>query len=90
MELNVKASTNVYEGLELEPRITGFDDAEKIGLRVGRAVRDWLRNVPISKSGRRMRIEIDASWSDGQKPVPAAIDGAGATMAPKRRRRKKS
>ena len=90
MELNVKVSTNVYEGFKLEESITGFDDAEKIGLRVGRAVRDWLRAVPISKSGRRMRLEVDAAWQDGEKSVPAAIDGAGAVMARKRRRRKKS
>lgn len=90
MKLEVKVSTNVYEGFELEESITGFDDAEKIGLRVGRAVRDWLRSVPISKNGRHMRLEVDAQWRDGSAVIPAAIDGAGAVMAPKRRRRKKA
>lgn len=64
MQLNVKVSTNVYEGFELDQAITGFDDAEKIGQRVGRAVRDWLRAVPISKNGRRMRVDIDAGWAE--------------------------
>jgi hypothetical protein len=90
MELKVKVSTNLYEGFELEQTIANFDDAEKIGLRVGRAVRDWLRNVPISRNGRLMRLEVGANWLDGDKPVPTAIDGAGAVMKPKRRRRKKS
>lgn len=84
MELHVKVSTNVYEGFELDQAITGFDDAEKIGLRVGRAVRDWLRAVPISKNGRRMRVEIDAGWAE----IPSVA--IKETKRSRRRRKAKS
>jgi len=81
VELKVEVSTNVFEGFELDHTITGFDDAEKIGQRVGRAVRDWLRSVPISKNGRRMRIEVDATWQEaGRVKI--------AEEKPKRKRKK--
>lgn len=81
MELHVEVSTNVYEGFELDQAITGFDDAEKIGARVGRAVRDWLRAVPISKNGRRMRVEISAGWREAPQVKVQEHE-------PKRRRKK--
>ena len=90
MELHVKADTNVYEGFELEESITGFDDAEKIGLRVGRAVRDWLRAVPISKNRWHMRIQVDAQWRDGKAPTVAERAATATDAAARQRRRKRA
>lgn len=87
MELHIKVSTNVYEGFELEESIAAVDDAEKIGQRVGRAVRDWIREVPITNSGRHLRLEVDARWHNGAKP--AVVERAATTNDKPARRRKR-
>lgn len=64
MELRVEVSGH-REDFERESFIVkGFDDAEKIGTKVGRAVRDWLRRVPVRKQGQRIRVEVNAGWTE--------------------------
>jgi hypothetical protein len=81
MQLKVTVNSWGEEGLDIEENITGFDDAEKIGTRVGRAVRDFLRHVPLTRNGARTHIDIRAEYVEREPRAPAA-------QAPKRRRKK--
>jgi hypothetical protein len=90
MQLKVQVSTNVYEGFELEETLVSFDDAEKIGQKVGRAVRNWIREVPLTKNGRRMRIEVNAGWHEAAQRAAAESTENGAAAKPARRRRKRA
>jgi len=90
MKLVITARTDYREGFELKETVRGFDDAEKIGIRVGRAVRDFVRNVPLSKNGKRIRFDVFAEWRDGKRAAPVETSDAVGATAPKRRRPKKA
>jgi hypothetical protein len=81
MQLKVSVTSWGEEGLEIEENITAFEDAEKIGVRVGRAVRDFLRHVPLTRNGAHTRIDVRAEYVEREPRAPAA-------QAPKRRRKK--
>lgn len=81
MQLKVEITSWGEEGLDINETISSFEDAEKIGTRVGRAVRDFLRHVPMTKNGARTQIRIDAAFTE--REPRASADGQ-----PKRRRKK--
>lgn len=58
--------------------ITDFQDAEKIGLKAGRAIRDFIRNVPLRAGHHHERVAVDCVWEEQ------------AAAEPKPRRRKKA
>lgn len=81
MQLKVEIGGFGQEEIDIEQTIADLDDAEKIGIRVGRAVRDFLRNVPMRRTGSRMTIFVHANWIE-REPRAAAED------KPRRRRKK--
>jgi len=50
--------------------IKTFDDLDKLALRVGRAVKRWVREVPLRKQGSSATITLKACWVErgGEKP----------------------
>jgi hypothetical protein len=81
MQLKVEVGGFGQEEIDIEQTIVDFDDSEKIGLRVGRAVRNFLRNVPIRRASSRMTIYVTAGWVEREPR-------AAANGAPKRKRKK--
>jgi hypothetical protein len=81
MQLKVTVSSWGEEGLEIDETIGSFEDAEKIGTRVGRAVRDFLRHVPLTRNGAHTQFDVRAGYVE--REPRAAADGA-----PKRKRKK--
>jgi hypothetical protein len=61
--------------------LTEFDQAEGIGAKVGRVVRDFVRTRPIRKGGTRLALDVRATWREDSPAAPA-------TPATKRRRKK--
>lgn len=81
MQLKVEVVGFGQEEIDIEQTISDLNDAEKIGIKVGRAVRDFLRNVPMRRAHSRMNIVVTAAWYEGAPR--AAKDGST-----KRRRKK--
>jgi hypothetical protein len=50
--------------------VTDFDQQEKIGVRCGRLVRDWLRQVPHRRDGDSTFIRLEAEWDQSEPPAP--------------------
>lgn len=44
--------------------ITQLDQAEGIGAKVGRVVRDFVRTRPIRKGGTRLQLDVRATWRE--------------------------
>jgi hypothetical protein len=65
--------------------IKTFDDLDKLALRVGRAVKAWVRQTPMRKQGSHTELDVRAFWVErgGGEAEP---ESAGS--APARRRRK--
>jgi hypothetical protein len=61
--------------------LTQLDQAENIGAKVGRVVRDFVRTRPIRKGGSRLALDVRATW---REDAPEA-----AEKATTKRRRKK-
>ena len=70
--------------------LTQLDQADSIGLKVGRVVRDFVRSRPIRKSGTRLQMDVRATWRDDNHIAQTAETVPAAAEPPKRRRRKKS
>lgn len=81
MQLKVEIGGFGNEEIDIEQTITDLDDAEKIGTKVGRSVRDFLRNVPMRRTGSRMTIYVHANWVEREPRMRAE-------PKPKRRRKK--
>lgn len=69
--------------------VAEFDDAEKIGVLVGRQVRDWLRARPFRASGTRVRFDVRAWWTNGTKAEPEVEEDAVEDQPPKPRRKRR-
>ena len=85
MQLKVSVTSWGEEGLDLERIVSSFEDAEKIGTQVGRAVRDFLRHVPMTRSGAHTQIDVRASYVEREPRASAASAGA---PVPRKRRKK--
>ena len=48
--------------------ITQFKDLDKIAARVARAVRSFLRRVPVRASSSRARFDVTAWYEEGEAP----------------------
>jgi len=81
MQLKVEIGSWCEDGLEIGEVITSFDDAEKIGARVGRAVRDFIRRTPMTRGGAHTRIDVVAYYTEREPRAPSA-------QAKKRRKKK--
>jgi len=61
--------------------LTQLDQAEGIGAKVGRVVRDFVRTRPIRKGGTRLQLDVRATWHELEPR-------AESNGRPKRRRKK--
>ncbi len=71
-----------------EFELNTFADQDKVAARIARAVRNWIRVVPVRASGSRLNLAVTASWveaSPNHTHTKAAAD-AGAP-APKRKKK---
>lgn len=71
--------------------VAEFDDAEKIGVLVGRQVRDWLRARPFRASGTRVRFDVHAWWTTASSSTSgsAFVPVEDQPPKPRRKRRRK-
>lgn len=90
MQLNVSLYRDGEKLTLSRDALIEFDDADKIGIQVGRAVRDWLRQRPVRASGTRTRFDVHAWWTMGDQHNPAAEGVETVDHSPKRRRRKRA
>lgn len=84
--MQLKIVVNGLGGVDISENqvIKTFDDLDKLALRVGRAVKAWVRQVPVRKQGSHATLDLRAAWVErGEKAEP---ESAGS--APARRRRK--
>lgn len=70
--------------------VTQLDQAEGIGMKVGRVVRDFVRSRPIQKGGTRLQLDVRTIWREDNHTSSAEVPDAGEERPPRRRRRKKS
>lgn len=90
MQLNVSLYQDGKKLALGHEEVISFDDADKIGVQVGRIVRNWLRERPFRQSGTRTQFAVHAWWTLNGPAAPAAVADEVGEQRPKRRRRKKS
>lgn len=77
-----------YDGREDEDNevfsVATFQDAEKIGLRAGRALRDFIRNVPMRPGVHRESVRVECTWEEA-----AVVERAATTREDRKPRRKR-
>jgi len=88
MQLEVKLLRNGQSLPDVSWTLTRLYEAERIGLRVGRAVRDFIRSTPLRIGPARLRLDVVARWRDGATVEPAAPADTVEDQPPKRKRRK--
>lgn len=64
MQLHVSLKSWGDDGLDIEQTVTSFDDLDKIANKVGRAVKSFLRAVPVRKQRSRQQFTVDATWTE--------------------------
>lgn len=62
MQLTVRLGGYGSQELSGSHVIRTFDDLDKLALRVGRAVKQWAREVPLRKQGSHAQIDLRAFW----------------------------
>ncbi len=66
--------------------VKSFRDIVAIGHKVARAVRDWLRQVPMTPHVKQKNFYISAVWVEAG-PVPSNPGSESETEVPKRKRK---
>ncbi len=64
MQLRIEMSGYGAEYLELDRVVSTFDDQDKIAAQVARAVKRFIRAVPVRKQRSRLNINVDAYWTE--------------------------
>lgn len=72
-------------------KLDTFADQEKVAARIARAVRNWIRVVPVRNSGSRLDLRVTAEWIEApERKVHAAdIDQDGKVTAKRKRKARK-
>lgn len=62
--MQLKIEVRGVSGVELGENLVvkTFDDLDKLGLRVARAVKAWLRNTPVRKQSSHAVLDLRAYW----------------------------
>ncbi len=63
MQLRVTVTSFGLEGLELNHVVRSFEDQDAIAREVARAVKNWVRQVPVRKRGSHVTIDLRAEWT---------------------------
>ena len=50
-----------------------FADQEKVAAQIARAVRNWIRVVPVRNSGSRLDLTVTAEWLETKHPTSETI-----------------
>jgi len=50
-----------------------FADQEKVARQIARAVRDWIRVVPVRNSGSRLDLKVTAEWIEDVMRIPLSV-----------------
>lgn len=65
-----------------------FADQDKIAARIARAVRNWIRVVPVRNSGSRLDLRVTAEWVEGtDSRLPIQPEAAPTQRSSKRKRK---
>jgi len=64
MQLHVRMSSWGVDALDIDQVVHSFDDLDKIAAQVGRAVRKFLREVPVRKQRSRNVFDVTATWTE--------------------------
>jgi hypothetical protein len=67
LRVNLSDSNGTIDGEEFE--VKSFLDADKIGGRVGRVVRDHIRSTPFRGSRHRTSFFVDCWWEESAGKV---------------------
>lgn len=67
---------NPEDELHLDARIESFADITRVGHRVARAVREYLKRVPMTSHVRSWSLTVYPEWHETAAPKPKQPDGA--------------
>lgn len=70
--------------------LTKLDQAESIGAKVGRVVRDWVRQRPIRKGGTHLALDVRCKWQEDGEPQKLYPQDDVEVPVPKPRRKKRA
>ncbi len=71
-----------------EFQLNTFADQDKVAARIARAVRNWIRVVPVRASGSRLNLAVTAGWVEATpNHTHTETRTASATQAPKRKKK---
>ena len=72
----------------LRCELNRFADQDKVAARIARAVRNWIRVVPVRHSGSRLDLTVTAEWIEPAKAnTHTNHDVDAAAPRPKRKRK---
>ena len=62
MQLKIDVEMWGEDEVEGSRVIRSFEELDKLAAQVGRAVKRWVRQVPLRKRGSRTQIGLTAQW----------------------------
>jgi hypothetical protein len=68
MQLSVEIDDNGREVIDGSWVVRTFQDQDKISSAIARALRRWLRCVPMTAGGSRLDLRVTALWQERQEP----------------------
>jgi hypothetical protein len=89
--MRLEVSVHMY-GAEVPAQswtLTELDQAESIGMKVGRVVRDFVRTRPLRKGGTRLQLDVRTTWREDNHGKQAEPKPIMTVSMPKGRRRKR-
>ncbi len=88
MQLKVRLYTGDIEQGEINQVIGSFRDILRLGHDTARAVRDWLRRIPMTPHPKHHQVNLYAEWvEDKPKRDTAEQELAAESPRPKKKRK---
>lgn len=57
----------------LRQEVNTFADQEKVAARIARAVRNWIRVVPVRSGGTRLDLRVLGEWVEDVGRIPQEV-----------------
>jgi len=89
MHLQIRLYTGDLATGEINVRIHSFQDIRRVGNDTARAVRNWLRQVPMTPGPKHHQVNLYANWIQ-DKPNPEPVDQKLAVATPRATRKRKA
>ncbi len=91
MQLKVRLYTGALESGETNLEVRTFLDIRRVGNETARAVRDWLRQVPMTPGPKHHQVNIYATWVEtvkgpGHEELPLKVSLPGVKRKRKARK----